>query len=267
VRLGTGKILEPKPIDEVIMVAMGATAGAFLARQFGETKAGNIPIWTINNGCFGVRADLCFDMHTSGCLLGEDTYTWFDKRLDPTGDFKRRFEAGELLDLTAEYKKTGVQVVTLEGHDDTLEYPFAEVIEQIGSNYFTLGAAYMIAYAMLCNVKTYHLFGFDFTYGDHDNPLEPGRACLEYWLGRAAQTGAKFCFPNETTLHSIREMSRKGLYGYGRTQPIIRFIDGKPKVIGYERRDGTGESAARQEAAGRRDLEGSLHGHQDALPR
>lgn len=261
-RLGTGKILEPKPLTEVIMVAMGITAAAFLARQFGETKAGDVPIWTINNGCFGIRADLCFDMHTAGCLLGEDTYTFFNPRIDPTGEFKRRFEAGELRDLTEEYKKTGVQVVTLDGHDDTLEYPLAEVIENTQSNYFTLGAAYMIAYAMLCGVKTYHLFGFDFTYGDEDNPLEPGRACLEYWLGRAAERGAHFCFPNDTTLHSIREMTKKGMYGYGKTQPIIKIIDGKPKVIGYERRDGFGESAARPEAAGRRDLAGSLRDDQ-----
>ena len=230
-RLGTGKILAPRPIKKVIMVAMGITAGAYIARRFGDRYAGDTPIWTINNGCSALRADLCFDMHTKSCLLGADTYT--DWRHDKTGEFRKRFDAGELLELTAEYKKTGIDVVTLDGHDDTYEYPMQEVIDAFQTDYFTVGAAYMIAYAMLCGVEEMELAGFDFVYGDHK--LEEGRACFEYWLGRAWERGIKFILPSFTSTLARDEISKKGLYGYGSDQPQFENIDGKMRLIGYGR--------------------------------
>lgn len=232
-RLGAGNVLEVKPIDEVILVAMGPTCTNYLSRQFGQLKFDATPVWTINSGCFAFRADLCFDMHTADTLAGKEHYEYVPNALDPSGEMKRLWDSGANAGITREYKKSGVPIVTPDGHDDTLEYPLAEVVEAFQSDYFDCGAAYMIAFAMLCQAKTIHICGFDFAFGTNTNPIEPGRACVEYWLGRAHERGHRFILPSDTTLMSYHDRQRKGFYGYGFTQPRFELIDGKMKLVGF----------------------------------
>lgn len=232
-RLGKGRVLQQMDIPEVAMLGMGPTCAHWLHRQFGQPKFISMPVWTINQGCFAFRTDLCFDMHTADVLAGEETYEFAKTAIDPDGAWKKAWDSGAFSGITREYKRSGVPVVTPDGHDGTLEYPIAEIVEKFQTNYFTCGAAYMIAYALYCGAKKLYLFGFDFAYGDEAAPIEPGRACVEYWLGRATERGVQFEIPGDSTLLSQSELAKKGLYGYGFRQPIFEIDGGFAKVKGF----------------------------------
>jgi hypothetical protein len=70
-----------------------------------------------------------------------------------------------------------------------------------------------VAYAIHKGVTKITCFGMDFTYPDaHD--AEKGRACVEFWLGIAAQRGIELAVPKTTTLLDACEPLEKRFYGY-----------------------------------------------------
>ena len=98
------------------------------------------------------------------------------------------------------------------GFKGLVEYPLAEVINKAGGPpYFTNTVPYAIAYALALGVKSIALFGVDYSYTNHGK-AERGRACCEFWLGRAMERGIEVHLPVDTWLMDCNRKDR--LYGY-----------------------------------------------------
>jgi hypothetical protein len=113
-------------------------------------------------------------------------------------------------------KTTSTPVVTSRAHPDypaLEEFPLGEVITKYPMGYFNSTAAYAVAYALHIGATKITCFGMDFTYPDaHD--AEKGRACVEFWLGMAAQAGVKISAPQTTSLLDAMYPQRERFYGY-----------------------------------------------------
>lgn len=66
-------------------------------------------------------------------------------------------------------------------------FPFEAVRDIFGSTYLTSTTAYMIAYALLHDVKRLELYGVDMAVDDHEYFWQ--RPCLEAWIGFAKGRG------------------------------------------------------------------------------
>jgi hypothetical protein len=113
-------------------------------------------------------------------------------------------------------KTTKTPVVTSREHPDypALEaFPLAEVLTKFPMAYFNSTAAYAVAYALHVGASKITCFGMDFTYPDaHD--AEKGRACVEFWLGMAAERGIEIALPKTTSLLDAMNPQALRFYGY-----------------------------------------------------
>jgi hypothetical protein len=92
-------------------------------------------------------------------------------------------------------------------------FPLAEVLTKFPMGYFNSTAAYAIAYALHVGATKITCFGMDFTYPDaHD--AEKGRACVEFWLGMAAERGVEISVPKTTSLLDAMNPQSLRFYGY-----------------------------------------------------
>ena len=124
-----------------------------------------------------------------------------------------------------EWMKTiTIPVTTSRPHPDypALEpFPLVEVLNDFRYGYFNSTAAYAVAYAIWLGVEKISLFGCDYTYPDaHD--AEKGRACVEFWLGMAAERGIRITVPKNTTLLDALHTQRERFYGYDTLDLHIR---------------------------------------------
>lgn len=128
-------------------------------------------------------------------------------------------------------KTTTIPVVTSRPHPDypALEpFPLIEVLNSFKYAYFNSTAAYAVAYAIWLGAERISLFGCDYTYPDaHD--AEKGRACVEFWLGMAAERGIKITVPKNTTLLDALHTQRERFYGYDTLDLAIRQ-DGQGRI-------------------------------------
>jgi hypothetical protein len=113
-------------------------------------------------------------------------------------------------------KTTKTPVMTSRAHEDypsLKAFPLEEVLNNLGHDYFNSTAAYAVAYAIHVGATKISLFGMDFTYPNvHD--AEKGRACVEFWLGKAHAYGIELNMPNNTTLMDANYPQAARLYGY-----------------------------------------------------
>lgn len=109
------------------------------------------------------------------------------------------------------------------GYPGLVEFPIEAVVHSTRFAYFNSTAAYAVAYACYLHdlgvaaggqgVKKLGVFGNDFTYPNaHD--AEKGRACVEFWLGLAAQRGIKLVIPRTSSLMDACHAQADRLYGY-----------------------------------------------------
>lgn len=113
-------------------------------------------------------------------------------------------------------KKSRVPIVTSRKHDDypaLVEFPLQDVLNNLGHDYFNSTAAYAVAFAIHVGVKKISLFGIDYTL-PNQHQAEKGRACVEYWLGKAQERGIKISMPKTTTLMDACHTRAERLYGY-----------------------------------------------------
>lgn len=125
--------------------------------------------------------------------------------------------------------------MTLDGANGTLQYPFAEVVEEFQSAYLQNGVAYMIAFALLCKAKKISLYGCDFDFRTPGSMYEAGRSCVEYWLGRAHALGVATILPNKCNLLDLVKIGEMGLYGFGFEQPVFEQKNGKILLKGFNK--------------------------------
>jgi hypothetical protein len=113
-------------------------------------------------------------------------------------------------------KASKVPVVTSRAHPDypaLVEYPLEDVLNNLGHDYFNSTSAYAVALAIHIGVAKISLFGIDFTL-PNQHQAEKGRACVEYWLGKAQERGIKISLPKTTTLMDACHTRAERLYGY-----------------------------------------------------
>ena len=120
-------------------------------------------------------------------------------------------------------KTTTAPVVTSRTHPDypaLQEFPLGEVLSRFPLGYMNNTAAYAVAYALwLFHVKhrskknKLTLFGMDYTY-DNVEHAERGRACVEWWLGVAAEMGVEIAMPKTTSLMDAYHSMQGRYYGY-----------------------------------------------------
>lgn len=137
-------------------------------------------------------------------------------------------------------KNPPAPVVTSRPHPDypRLEpFPLIEVLDEFRTGYFNSTAAYAVAYAIWAGAKKISIFGCDYTYPNaHD--AEKGRACVEYWLGMAAERGIKIAVPKNTTLLDAIHTQRERFYGYDTLDlAISEDQNGRLKIDFSERQD------------------------------
>lgn len=158
-------------------------------------------VWAINAAIDVIKCDLGFHM---------DDVRIQQIRADamPTGNIAA---------MLPWLKTTTVPVLTSRSHPDypnLIEFPLAEVLNSCrGHRYFNSTAAYAVAYAIHRGVKKIMCFGCDFSMPNVHH-AEAGRACMEFWLGMAAERGIDLSFPKSTTLLDANVEPRLRLYGY-----------------------------------------------------
>lgn len=149
-------------------------------------------------------------------------------------------------------RTTTVPIVTSRPHPDypSLEaFPLIEVLNKFQYGYFNSTAAYAVAYAMWLGVEKISLFGCDYTYPNaHD--AEKGRACVEFWLGKAHERGIGIMVPKASTLLDAIHTQRERFYGYDTLDLIIsENAAGEIAVAFSERAEDDIPTAAEIEAA------------------
>lgn len=123
-------------------------------------------------------------------------------------------------------------IYTSRAHPDypgLVEFPLADVINDLEHPYLNNTAAYALAYAIHIGVEKVTLFGCDYTYPDaHD--AEKGRGCLEFWCGVAAARGIKLAMPKVTSLMDACYPQQDRLYGYDTLAVHLQEKDGRIDV-------------------------------------
>ena len=225
VHMSEDRVATPCPSDTVIILGMGASnldymTAAYKGDLYDLHKKGDPAVWTVNYASFIYKNTLAWQMH----------------------DFNNPDEA-----RWPGYKGP-VMTTRADPNFDCIEYPFAEIVNEFQSQYFTNSVAYMVAYAMWSFIKSKKkackrlvLFGCDYHYVAAPNvvtgklnasPYEHGQQCVEHWLGRAAQLGIQIGVAERSTLlHTVQLRNPEFVpYGYEDTPPIF---DGA-KVIGFK---------------------------------
>ncbi len=132
-------------------------------------------VWSMNGGYKLGKVDLLF--------LTDKLYTEYDF---PNFDVE-------------EMNKLGIRILS-RNHIEGLNYesyPFKEIVDYFGIDYFANSFCYMFAYALYHGIKNITCYGFQF-----QTPREViwQKPCLEYWIGRIQGAGGEVKIIGETTL-------------------------------------------------------------------
>lgn len=129
-------------------------------------------------------------------------------------------------------KKHPGPVITSRAHPDypgLVEFPLEDMVNEFPNGYYNSTAAYAVAYAIRLGVEKISCFGMDFTYPNaHD--AEKGRACVEFWLGIAAERGIKLVVPKTTSLLDAMHTQASRFYGYDCVDLSFRGVEGRTLI-------------------------------------
>lgn len=133
-------------------------------------------IWSVNDGHkvfdWGGKIDKLFIMHLQVKKKnGQYYFNW--EELQEYKD-KYKFEVIALHDIPVTHTP----------------YPYKEIKDEFKTEYFASTFCYMVAYAMLHGYERINLAGMNFYHGVSDIADDMWERCgLEYWAGRAEQSG------------------------------------------------------------------------------
>lgn len=207
----------------VAIVAMGSSRdffeNAMMNREFHEQfrLPPDLEVWAINSAALVYRADRCYHM--------DPVSVWFDghKWTPETEAFGREIDVEPWAHAAEGLAKLDIPIYTSKPDPrvpTSVAYPLEEVLEDLKFPYFNTTVAYAIAHAIHERRPELHLYGCDFSYRN-TTAAESGRACAEFWLGRAAKyCNMRLFAPMGTLMDNWRP--RRVLYGYGATLEEIR---------------------------------------------
>ena len=194
-------------LKKVAIVALGPSSQHYIQMvdAAGDRKKLFDETWTFNTYASLIESDRIFHMD--------------DFKVQEARAVKNERVAG-MLEALKRYKNPIYTSFPEPEYPTSEAYPIKEVIEAFGSMYFTSTPPYALAYAMLRRVEEVAIFGADYTYPGVAG-CEDGRACLEYWIGRAQQMGMRVLVSERSTLLGQRERSNFSsipMYGFDRVQ-------------------------------------------------
>lgn len=99
------------------------------------------------------------------------------------------------------------------GFPGLVEFPLRLIVKDMQDMYFNGTVPYAVAFALWSGVKKLSIFGCDYSF-EHSHHAERGRACLEYWLGKAKMMGVGWSLPRTTSLLDACEGPDALTYGY-----------------------------------------------------
>lgn len=232
----------PQWPNHIAIVALGPTSAFYMdaAKKTGDRKRFADFVIAINAMGSVIQSDLVFHM---------DDMRLQERRAaaNPEGNI-----AG-LVDWLKQYSGRVMTARPHEGYQSHEAFPLEDVLNEFGGGYFNGTGAAALAYAIYFKPKEISLWGFDFTYPNaHKN--EKGRACVEYWLGRAQERGIEIRLPPSTSLMDSYEDSdgdEARIYGYDTMKVQIAFdpATNKFKVTKTPRPEDEWPSAEAVEAA------------------
>lgn len=215
--------LVPVP-DHVVILGMGPSLDQYtnLVKRIGNRKWLADEVWAINMLGDLFQCDYVFHMD--------------DIRIQ---EIRAKALPESNIAAMVEWIKTSkVPVITSRGHPDypaLVEFPLEDVLNELKYDYFNSTAAYAVAYAIFLGVKKISIFGCDYTYPNaHD--AEKGRACVEFWLGMAAERGIKIVIPQKSSLMDAMYDQQERFYGYD-TLKIGAFHEGDKIKIEFSEAD------------------------------
>lgn len=200
--------------NHIAIVAFGPTSAFYLdaAKKEGNRKRFADFVIAINAMGSVIQSDLV--MHMDDVRIQERRAA-----ADPEG-----MVAG-LLEWLKTYQGRVMTSREHFGYPNLEEFPLEDLLNKLGSGYINGTGAAALAYAIYLAPKEISLWGFDFTYPNaHKN--EKGRACVEYWLGRAQERGIEIRLPPKTSLMDSYEDSASDearIYGYDTIKLQIAF--------------------------------------------
>jgi len=225
----------PAPAPRTVaIVAGGPTHWDWHAAHF--TYEAAIPpvdqVWTLNKVSRTCRADLVFVMDD---LVGEARRCpQYAQDLRALGvpiitstvdaEVRRLFPDADLHEYPIERVvwTLGMKVMLTRGA------PIAAVLERPdlvhrhgmeGFYYLHNSVPFMLAYALVLNVKGVQLWGADYTFPGTD-AREDDRANCEFWVGALRMAGVEVKVCDRSTL--LNAARQPWLYGYGARPPVIR---------------------------------------------
>jgi len=213
-----GVVRKPVP-EHVVILGLGPSVDQYtnVVKRLGNRHRYCDEVWAINSLGDVFQCDYIFHMD--------------DVRIQEI-----RSEALPQSNIAAmvEWMRTSkVPIVTSRAHPDypaLVEFPLEAVLNDLKYDYFNSTAAYAIAYAIHIGVRKISLYGMDFTYPNaHD--AEKGRACVEFWLGMAAERGIKLSMPKDSSLMDAMYTQQERFYGYDTLDIKIENDGDKIKVL------------------------------------
>jgi hypothetical protein len=122
-------------------------------------------------------------------------------------------------------------------------YPKDEVIAQFGTRYFTNTISYMVAYAIYSKVRKISMYGVEMSFGA---PYAQENRGVEYWLGRAQQSGIEVFLPEGS---GVLRTVYKNLYGEVNDCNMLLYLHERLNIINILPKKGHyGESLKAQNA-------------------
>ena len=115
----------------------------------------------------------------------------------------------------AKFEKEVIMQESFVNIPKSIKYPLNEIVQKFHSTYFLCTMNYQIALAMYLGYKELHLYGFNMIF--NDDLIQ--RWSMEYWLGRAEQSGIKIVIPDDCDL-----LKCGALYGYEANNTLAVYI-------------------------------------------
>lgn len=215
---------KPPAPNHVVILGLGPSLESYvdIVKRLGNRHKFADQVWAINAVGSVIQCDAVFHMD--------------DVRIQEIRSKAR--PRSNIAAMTDWLKTHPGPVFTSRAHPDypgLVEFPFEQVINELGYAYFNNTAAYAVAYAIYIGAKKISIFGCDYTYPNaHD--AEKGRGCMEFWIGYAAAKGVQLSIPRGSSLMDAMVPESRKYYGYDTVQLKLRKGLGHTRV-GFEPRD------------------------------
>jgi hypothetical protein len=173
--------------------------------------------WGVNATCIGTLVDVSFHLHD---LMHEERYFITGTKQQKQADFL------PFLGYVKFKNHPVFSVKTYEGFPSIQRYPYEEVCEFFGTNYFTNSICYLIAFALYKGYKEIHTYGVNFTMADEYMDEIPGVA---FWIAMAHSRGVRFGKEFQMTAEYSQLMKHPGGKNYAFEDKPFYIPGGVPR--------------------------------------